>query len=150
MSSRIVIPLFLAFVLGCPQKAPEPLFFEVSTTQKAYQDVLAELEIAITQRNFRITGHNKIGSVIREREGRAFPDYDTIQFCNLSEARIMLELSPRMVAWMPCNVSVRAQGDQVIVTTHLLPTDSEDPALNDFARRMNEELKAIVQFAVEP
>lgn len=149
MSPRLLITLCLACLLGCPQKAPDPLFFEAATTQKAYQDVLAELQIAITQRNFRITGHNNIGGVIREREGIAFPDYDTIQFCNLSEARIMLELSPKMVAWMPCNVSVRAQGDQVIVTTHLLPTDSEDPALNDFARRMNEELKAIVEFALE-
>jgi hypothetical protein len=45
-------------------------------------------------------------------------------------------------------VAVRSEGGKVIVTTHLLPTDSTDPRLNDFARRMNEELKAIVHFAV--
>ena len=53
------------------------------------------------------------------------------------------------VAWMPCNVAVRSEGGKVIVTTHLLPADSANPQLNAFARKMNEQLKAIVQFAVE-
>ena len=134
---------------GCAPPAAEPAYFSAETATKPYQDVLAELEVAITERNFRITGHNKIGSVIREREHIDFPDYDTLQFCNLTEARVMLELSPASVAWMPSNVAVRSEGGKVIVTTHLLPADSANPQLNAFARKMNEQLKAIVQFAVE-
>ena len=139
----------IAVLPGCDHKLPEPQYYSAETATKAYADVMAELEVAITERNFRITGHNKIGSVIRERENIAFPDYDTLQFCNLTQARVMLEMSPASVAWMPCNVAVRSEGGKVIVTTHLLPTDSTDPRLNDFARKMNEELKAIVHFAVE-
>ena len=123
--------------------------YSLETEKKSYQDVLQELELAITQHNFRITGHNKVGSVIRERDQIEFPDYDTIQFCNLTHARTMLELSPSSIAWMPCNVAVRSVKNRVIVTTHLLPTHSSNPKLNDFARSMNEELKAIVRFAVE-
>ena len=37
------------------------------TTEKPFSDVVDDLEFAIQERNFRITGHNKIGSVIRER-----------------------------------------------------------------------------------
>ena len=136
-------------VAGCLPKAPEHQYYSAETATKPYPDVLAELEVAITERNFRITGHNKIGSIIREREGVTFPDYDTLQFCNLTQARVMLEISPASVSWMPCNVAVRAEGGKVIVTTHLLPVDSSDPRLNEFARKMNEELKAIVHFAVE-
>ena len=149
---RLIAHLILGItwlLSGCSPKEHEPLYYSAETTTKAYPDVLAELEVAITERNFRITGHNKIGSVIRERENIAFPDYDTLQFCNLTQARVMLEMSPASVAWMPCNVAVRSEGGKVIVTTHLLPTDSTDPRLNDFARKMNEELKAIVHFAVE-
>ncbi len=146
---RLLFGAVIALTLLSACSRPEPAYYSAATRHKAYQDVLAELEIAITERNFRITGHNKIGSVIREREQIDFPDYDTLQFCNLTEARVMLELSPATVAWMPCNVAVRSEGDQIIVTTHLLPTDSLDPRLNDFARRMNEQLKAIVDFAVE-
>jgi uncharacterized protein (DUF302 family) len=138
-----------ALLSACDLRQPEPQYYSAETATKSYADVLAELEVAITERNFRITGHNKIGSVIREREGIAFPDYDTLQFCNLTQARVMLEMSPASVAWMPCNVAVRSEGGKVIVTTHLLPTNSSDPRLNEFARNMNEELKAIVHFAVE-
>ncbi len=145
----IVFLIVFSGLIGCSSKTPAPQYYSVETATKSYADVLAELEVAITERNFRITGHNKIGSVIREREGIAFPDYDTLQFCNLTQARVMLEMSPASVAWMPCNVAVRSEGGKVIVTTHLLPTDSSDPRLNEFARNMNEELKAIVHFAVE-
>jgi uncharacterized protein (DUF302 family) len=127
---------------------PSPGYYTASTT-KPYGDVMAELELAITERNFRITGHNKIGSVIRERDHIPFPDYDTVQFCNLTHARVMLEIEPAAVRYMPCNVAVRQEGDKVVVTTHLLPTDSVSPDLNAFAVKMNEQLKAIVDFAVE-
>jgi len=111
--------------------------------------VLAELELAITENNFRITGHNHIGSVIRQRDGIGFPDYDTFQFCNLTLARQMLEISPAAVAYMPCNIAVRSENGQVVVTTHLLPTDGPDAKLNAFFRDLNEKLKKIVDFAAE-
>lgn len=145
----LVLPLLALTMPGCTRQRQEPPYYSAETSTKSYQDVLAELEVAITERNFRITGHNKIGSVIRERENIAFPDYDTIQFCNLTEARVVLEISPAAVVWMPCNVTVRSEAGKVIVTTHLLPSDSSDPRLNELARQMNEKLKEIVNFAVE-
>ena len=90
-----------------------------------------------------------LGSVIRERDNIAFPDYDTFQFCSLTLARQMLELSPAAVAYMPCNIAVRAENDQVVITTHLLPTDGPDERLNAFFRGLNEKLKKIVDFAAE-
>lgn len=118
-------------------------------TQKPYADVLAELELAITEQNFRITGHNHIGSVIRQRENIAFPDYDTVQFCNLTLARHMLELSPAAVAYMPCNIAVRSDNGTVIIRTHLLPTHGDNPRLNAFFQALNTRLKKIVDFAAE-
>ncbi|QSA97442.1 DUF302 domain-containing protein [Methylococcus sp. EFPC2] len=152
MTSRplSIVALSLLLLPGCASHAPgiPPGFYEAST-RKPYADVMAELELAITEHNFRITGHNHIGSVIRERDNIAFPDYDTLQFCNLTYARQMLEISPAAVAYMPCNISVRQQGELVYVTTHLLPTDTPDARLNAFFTRMNGELKKIVDFAAE-
>lgn len=147
---RIVLPILALLLSACTTGMEEDAsYYSRETARKTYQDVMAELEVAITERNFRITGHNKIGSVIRERDGDAFPDYDTFQFCNLTEARIMLEMAPETVAWMPCNIALRQEGSRVIVTTHLLPTHSQDPRLRQFATSMNEKLKDIVDFAVE-
>jgi uncharacterized protein (DUF302 family) len=146
----LLVGALAATLCGCATRQPvdPPGYYQAATT-KPYADVLAELELAITERNFRITGHNKIGSVIREREHIAFPDYDTLQFCNLTYAREMLEISPAAVVYMPCNITVRSEGERVVVTTHLLPTDGRDQRLNAFAGKMNVQLRQIVDFAVE-
>jgi uncharacterized protein (DUF302 family) len=145
-SALIVLGLLLS---SCTPDTGHSEYYSRETRTKSYQDVMAELEIAITERNFRITGHNKIGSVIRERDGGTFPDYDTFQFCNLTEARVMLEMSPETVAWMPCNIAIRQEKERVVVTTHLLPTDSHNPKLRQFALTMNQKLRDIVNFSIE-
>jgi len=118
-------------------------------TQKPYDDVLAELEIAISEHNFRITGHSRVGKVIRDRGTKNFPNYDTLQFCNLSHAKILLELSPESIRHMPCNVIVYEYQGKIRVRTHLMPTSSDNTELNNFAKQMNRKLKDIVDFAVE-
>ncbi|MGR9100953.1 MAG: DUF302 domain-containing protein [Gammaproteobacteria bacterium] len=118
-------------------------------TNKPYNDVLAELEIAIAEQNFRITGHSRVGKVIRKRENIEFPDYDTIQFCNLTHAKKMLLMSPHAVRHMPCNVVTYTYRGKVIVKTRLLPTDSDNPELNEFSAVMNDKLRQIVDFAAE-
>jgi uncharacterized protein (DUF302 family) len=143
--------LSVGVISGCASHAPTPVSsaWYQAESSKPYADVLAELELAIAEHNFRITGHNHIGSVIRARESIPFPDYDTLQFCNLTQAREMLEISPAAVAYMPCNIAVRSENGKVIVTTHLLPADTENEKLNVFFIDINQQLKQIVDFAVE-
>lgn len=124
------------------------LHFYQSATQKPYNDVLAELEIAITEHNFRITGHSRVGKIIRERGTKNFPNYDTIQFCNLSHAKTLLLISPHAVSYMPCNIVTYEFEGQTIVKTDLLPTDTDIDKLNQLAEKMNQTLKQIVDFAV--
>ncbi|MFZ4699483.1 MAG: DUF302 domain-containing protein [Candidatus Methylumidiphilus sp.] len=146
----LIFALFMASLAACAQQRPaEPERWYQAETVKPYDDVLAELELAITENNFRITGHNHIGSVIRKRDNIAFPDYDTIQFCNLTLAKQMLEMSPAAVAYMPCNIAVRSEQGKVVIVTHLLPTDGPDGKLNAFFSEMNGKLKKIVDFAAE-
>lgn len=118
-------------------------------TQKPYDDVLAELEIAISENNFRITGHSRVGKVIRDRGTKNFPNYDTLQFCNLTHAKKLLELSPESIRHMPCNVIVYEYQGKIRVRTHLMPTNSDNIKLNEFAKKMNLKLKDIVDFSVE-
>ncbi len=150
MLIRIFIVASLMLIASCAtQPEGERVFYYEATTTKPYDDVLAELEIAITEHNFRITGHSRVGKVIRDRGTKGFPDYDTIQFCNLSHAKTLLQMSPHSVRHMPCNVVVYEYGDSIIVKTHLLPTDTDNEELNRFSEKMNLMLKEIVDFAVE-
>lgn len=144
--------IFLASLLisGCSSTPTADLvhYYQLETS-KPYDDVLAELEIAITENNFRITGHSHVGKVIRRRENIDFPEYDTIQFCNLSHAKKLLQMSPHSVRHMPCNIVTYTYNDKTIVKVRLVPTDTNNPELNQFAREMNDILKQIVDFTVE-
>ncbi len=147
---KVLIVASLCLIASCalPPNAEIRQYYQAETT-KPYDDVLAELEIAITEHNFRITGHSRVGKVIRERGAVGFPEYDTIQFCNLTHARTLLEMSPHSVAQMPCNVVTYQYQGKTIVKTHLLPVDTDNKELNQFSGKMNKMLKEIVNFAVE-
>ncbi len=140
----------LAILNGCAQ-TPKGEFipFYQAETEKPYADVLAELEIAISEHNFRITGHSRVGKVIRDRSTKDSPNYDTLQFCNLTHAKTLLLMSPHAVRHMPCNIVTYEYNGKTIVRTHLMPTDTNNSELNAFAEKMNVMLKDIVDFAVE-
>lgn len=150
MSKKILLLALLFFINSCASNPPVEitLYYEAKAS-KAYADVLAELKVAIAENNFRITGHSRVGKVIRKRGTADFPDYDTIQFCNLTHAKELLLISPHAVRHMPCNVVVYDYEDNVIVKIRLLPTDTENPELNAYSKEMNLKLKEIVDFAVE-
>jgi uncharacterized protein (DUF302 family) len=150
MSKKLLLLAVLFFINSCASTPPVEItrYYEAKT-DKDYADVLAELKVAIAENNFRITGHSRVGKVIRKRGTTDFPDYDTIQFCNLTHAKELLLISPHAIRHMPCNVVVYEYADHVIVKIRLLPTDTDNPALNAYATEMNVKLKEIVDFAVE-
>jgi uncharacterized protein (DUF302 family) len=143
--------VWIAFMLlvGCATSPPGEymLYYQVETL-KPYDEVLDELKSAIAENNFRITAHSRVGKVIRERGDKDFPEFDTIQFCNLTHARTMLRISPEAIKYMPCNVVLYQKEGKTIVRTHLLPMDSDNAQLNRFSATMNEKLKEIVDFSV--
>jgi uncharacterized protein (DUF302 family) len=150
---NLLIFASLSFIVSCAAK-PIDKDVEIShyyqaKTSKPYDDVLAELEIAISEQNFRITGHSRVGKVIRTRGTTEFPEYDTIQFCNLTHAKTLLQISPHAIRHMPCNVVIYEFEDQTIVKIRLIPVDSGNTELNQFAVKMNAKLQQIVDFAVE-
>lgn len=148
----LLASMFLLLSVGCnpvPTDSADSIQYYTATTQKAYEDVVDELRIAITEHNFRITSHSRVGKVIRSRGDKDFPDFDTIQFCNLSHARTLLKLSPESIRHMPCSVVVYTRGEQVIVRARLLPVDSNNAEINRFAGKINDILRTIVNFSVE-
>ena len=123
--------------------------YHQARTAKPYDDVLAELKVAIAEHNFRITSHSRVGKVIRQRGTADFPDYDTIQFCNLSHAKTLIELSVDAVRHMPCSVVLYNTGEETTIKTRLLPVHTDNPALNRFSESINRILRDIVDFAAE-
>ncbi|MSR13497.1 MAG: DUF302 domain-containing protein [Gammaproteobacteria bacterium] len=119
------------------------------TTSKTFDEVILELNFAITERNFRITGRNTIGKGLRERGYKDFPDVEVIHFCNLEYAHEVLLLDPGYVAMMPCRVSVHEVADKTVVSVVLLPETHADPRVVAFAKRMNISLREILTYVLE-
>lgn len=131
------------------QAQPDTQIIQQTTSSKSFEDVIFDLEFAITQRNFRISARNDIGRAIRERGEKDFPQAMIIHFCNITIAREALELDPLLITHMPCRVAVYDHGDRITVSTTSLRDDSDDQRLNEFARRINAILREILRFAVE-
>ena len=151
LQSQHFLLLTVLLILNACAQTPVGEFipYYQAETEKPYADVLAELEVAISEHNFRITGHSRVGKVIRDRGTKNFPEYDTLQFCNLTHAKTLLLMSPHAVRHMPCNIVTYQFQGKTIVRTHLMPTNTDNPELNRFSAKMNIMLKAMVDFAVE-
>lgn len=121
-----------------------------AVTDKSFDEVIFELDFAITERNFRITGRNTIGKGLRDRGYKGFPDVEVIHFCNLEYAREVLLIDPGYVAQMPCRITVHVADNKTVISLILLPEDHADERVNAFARRMNAILHDIVNFVLEP
>jgi uncharacterized protein (DUF302 family) len=111
--------------------------------------VTGDLELAITERNFRITGRNDIGKGLRDRGHSGYPEFAVIHFCNLENARTVLDLDPAFVAQMPCRVAVHEAGGEVVVSMLLLPEQHTDERVVAFSRALNAQLCEIQDYAVD-
>lgn len=144
---RITPLLLCLLMIGCADK-PTPLI-ERYTTEKSFTDVTEELEFAITEKNFRVSGNNTIGKGLRDRGHDNYPDIEVIQFCSLELAREVLDIDPGFVAHMPCRITVHEENEKVVISLLLLPTDHKDPRVNEFSREINIILHEIVNYVLE-
>ncbi len=118
------------------------------TVKASFDDTFADLEFAITERNYRITGVNSIGRAINDRQDQKidFPLASVVHFCNIQAAREILEISMDYLVLMPCRITLNEVDDgEVRIEAQLLPLD--EPPLHSIAVRVNEMLQSIVDFA---
>jgi uncharacterized protein (DUF302 family) len=121
----------------------------IRKTNKSFEDVEWELEFAITERNFRITGKNTIGAGLRNRGYPDYPDVTIIHFCSLERAREVLDMDIGFTAVMPCRIAIYQEGDQVTIAAIMLPETHEKPGVVAFAREFNALQREIVDFVME-
>ena len=119
------------------------------TTEKAFEEVLDDTIFAITERNFRITGHLHIGKGIRDRKNPDFPDYEVLLYCNLVYAKKMLDLDPEIINSCPGRITVRQHNEKVIITAPLWPVDMKNDELKSHMKNMNVLVREIVDYAAD-
>jgi uncharacterized protein (DUF302 family) len=152
----VLVGTAVGFLLAMPPaqcetaQIPAAMHIYERTTRKPVQEVVEDVEFAISERNFRVTSQLHVGRGIRERDNIEFPDYEVILFCNLGLARRMLELDPGYINYCPGRITVRRGGDTTHIATPLLPEHAgQDTALAALVRDTNTQLRAIVDFGTE-
>lgn len=120
-----------------------------ASTDKLLQDILDDVEFAITERNLRIVDRLHIGKSIQERGNPDFPDYEIILYCNLTFAQKMLELAPDFINLCPGRISVRRHGDSFIISAPLWPEQTDNMELKYLMQTINNLVREIVDYAVE-
>lgn len=144
----VVFVLILMTVAACgPRPGHDPAPRYTAHSSKSFDDVLADLEFAIGEQNFRLTERNTIGETIARLDNIDMPPATVLHFCNLEYARQFLEVAPQYLLHMPCRIVIYEQAGKVTVEARLL--SENDPAVRALSQRINRILETIVSRAIE-
>ena len=132
---------------ACQSSNNDRIFQRISPYN--YADTLQDLDIAISEYNYRIIHRSHIGQAVRDRGDKQFPLSIIVNFCNITYAKEMLQINPDLINEMPCTIAVRQSGKQVIVSTRLMNEAVDNPKQKAFAKKINANLKGIIEATVE-
>lgn len=147
LSSAMIMAVILSFTTVTYGNGYEVNYEK--TTDKSLQEILEDIEFAITEHNLRIVDRLHIGQAIQTRGNRNFPDYEIILYCNLTFAENMLELDPSLINVCPGRVTVRSTGNSYIISAPLWPEQSRNVNLNKIMHDMNNIVRKIVDYAAQ-
>ena len=146
----VVFLLVLLSLAGCGLDSPPAHHVSYEKySSEAFDDTLMNLDIAISEHNYRIIHRSTIGQAIRDRGEENFPLSTITEFCNITYAREMMEINPDLINAMPCRIAVREEPDGILVSTRLMDETVSDPKQADFAKRINQDMMEIIADTVE-
>jgi len=142
-----LIVFFIITLSGCNSNESSRIYQKVS--YDSFEDTLQNLDIAISEHNYRIIHRSNIGQAIRDRGDKQYPLSTVISFCNITYAKEMMEINSDLINDMPCIVTVREESPGVIVGTKLMSVNTDNQLQNDFATRINNNLRSIIEATIE-
>lgn len=132
----------LALLIGC-QPVDQQRHYQAKSPY-GFTETMQNLDIAISEFNYRIIHRSDIGQAVRDRGETDFPLSTIVSFCNITYAKEMMLLNDDLINDMPCNVAVRETADGVIVSTRLMDETTGSPDQQAFAKKINRNLKKII------
>lgn len=144
----ILLALFITATTGCSKNNPSNIYQQYS--DYSFEETLFNLDLAISEHNYRIIHRSQIGQAIRDRGEKDFPLSTITNFCNITYAKEMIEINSDLINEMPCTIAVREQAAQgIIVSTRLMDEHTANKKQNEFSLKINNTLKSIITATVE-
>lgn len=151
ITELLKVPLAFSFLtlslMGCKTDDQSRLYQHYSSY--SFEDTLINLDIAIAEHNYRIIHRSHIGKAVRDRGEPDYPLSTITSFCNITYAKEMMEINSDLINDMPCNVAVRESDNRVIVSTKLMDENTGLAGQNQFAQKINNNLKSIIEATIE-
>jgi len=140
--------VFVGSLVACQQQPSSRIYEQESAY--TFNDTILNLDIAISEFNYRIIHRSHIGQAVRDRGEEDFPLSTITSFCNITYAKEMMLINPDLINDMPCNVAVRENAvGKVVVSTKLMDENVSNPAQQAFAKKININLIGIIGATVE-
>jgi uncharacterized protein (DUF302 family) len=137
------ILVLLSLTTACNETPTSRVYERLSPYD--FEETLLNLDVAISEYNYRIIHRSHIGQAVRDRGDTHYPLSTITSFCNITYAKEMLEINPDLINDMPCIAAVRETNDDtVIVSTRLMDEDTGGAAQQAFAKKINQNLIGIV------
>lgn len=147
ITSKILACVF--FVCSSAAYSAEPQNYDPAihqvTSPYDFEETLMNLDIAISEYNYRIIHRSHIGQAIRDRGDDDFPLATVTNFCNISYAHELLRMDMQMMARMSCEIAVWESDEGVQVATRLMDEHYGSAEMREFAIRMNRNIKKIIE-----
>lgn len=144
----ILCALIVGTAVSCSKKENTNLYQQYSTY--SFEDTLLNLDLAISEHNYRIIHRSQIGQAVRDRGEKDFPLSTITNFCNITYAKEMIEINSDLINEMPCTIAVREESNKgIIVSSRLMDEHTKNIKQNEFALKINNNLKSIIAATVE-
>lgn len=148
LNVTILLTMFITAIIGCSKNDPITIYQLYS--DYTFEETLLNLDLAISEHNYRIIHRSQIGQAIRDRGDKDFPLSTITNFCNITYAKEMIEINSNLINEMPCTIAVREEPEQgIIVSSRLLDEHTANDKQNLFALKINNNLKSIIAATVE-
>ena len=140
--------LFLCFLLSACNTDVQTRIYQQESPYD-FEDSMQNLDIAISEYNYRIIHRSNIGQAIRDRGDKNYPLSTVVSFCNITYAKEMMEINSDLINDMPCIITVREEGETVIIGTQLMNENTKNTDQKEFSIRINANLRAIIASTIE-
>ncbi len=148
LKHAILCALILTTVISCSYNDNTKVYQQYS--EYSFEETLLNLDLAISEHNYRIIHRSDIGQAVRDRGEKDFPLSTITNFCNITYAKEMIEINANLINEMPCTIAVREETNKgIVVSSRLMDEYTSNEQQNQFAIKINSNLKSIIAATVE-
>ncbi len=125
--------------------------YHVVDSEKSFEEASKALEEAVTSHGFGILHIHDIGATLRTKGMPFEEECKVFEVCHPGHAHRVLSTDMRLNMALPCRISVYTEGGKtrvgMLLPTKMLAALSQDPALTEVAREVEEATCRMIQDA---